>query len=389
MSNIASLMRRAGLRRAIKERVRRYKHRNRVQLIQTLERRDHPGSMMDVSALSLLGKAEGASDDPVSSMMKSADFNRARLQQLSKARPSVGRESLSPSREGSTFQEQTAQTPRFRQFNESSRRAAPGYQPQNRLLDLLERISTRPKANPLLDSVSQDTLGVGLDENTAPEANAGTSQSIVQPSAPSIAGIGATGADGLSGVSPPIQPADRSDTAMGSSQARGAASPGGSPSDSEGSAETDASSDPTPVDPAVAPSDGATASSSDSSTDSAATNGDADHSLTDPSQPNGDPVVAPDEQFSADPFIERASINEILTRSPGTDGLAVTAAATTSNREEGRFVLVGELGADFDAGPHHRCLCVARWRRTVARFIDDGCRFGDRTSRRDWQALSA
>ena len=53
----------------------------RHHLLQTLERRDHPGSMLEVTLIGLLGDREGDSNDPIDLMLQSAEAMRQQQDQ--------------------------------------------------------------------------------------------------------------------------------------------------------------------------------------------------------------------------------------------------------------------------------------------------------------------
>lgn len=69
------------VRLAKKKRKRQPKPHARRHLVQSLERRDHPGSMLEVSAIALLGRPDGESKDPIDQMLRTAEDMRTRREQ--------------------------------------------------------------------------------------------------------------------------------------------------------------------------------------------------------------------------------------------------------------------------------------------------------------------
>ena len=330
------------------------KRRRRQHLIQTLERRDHPGSMLEASMLALLGKPEGQSDDPVDQMLDSADVMRQRREAYQRLTSYKSNQASKTFRRGALDASALEQSHQNRsdafadQQNQdrSARRSI-----HNRLLDLLRQRGDRPASNPLLDSISQSDVFSGLDESLSSPAAGGTGQQEVGPGATSPNGSGSSGGSASGRLQSPVsQAADQSGAAMSPSQPP---TDGGSSGGGGGGAAGEDGSSATAGGGTLADPTAPVTQQGDSSSD---TNSDSDNVAADPTPPapsaeqDGLAPAEPDDQPSTEPVVVRAKAEVVLAAAPSKDGLAVTAAAATDGRGEGRFVLHADLGQDWSSG---------------------------------------
>ncbi|MEL7337532.1 MAG: hypothetical protein AAFN70_15170, partial [Planctomycetota bacterium] len=142
--------------------------RSRRHLLETLERRDHPGGMWDISMMALLGmQPEGKSDDPVDQMMQSAAAQRNRRDQVNRLLASGNQ----------TFRRAENAAPSAADFQtaDPQQRDAARRRWQDRLLELQQNANRQNPAaqNPLLQSITQQQLTAQIDE-ADPAADATT-----------------------------------------------------------------------------------------------------------------------------------------------------------------------------------------------------------------------
>ncbi len=196
-----------------KKRQRHPKNRTRRHLVETLERRDHPGSMLEVSAIALLGRPNGESTDPIDQMLRTAQSMLAR-RELDERRTSLKQaQAGQPLHHHGLEQLQTTGLPKRASPDRDAylaRRAA-----AHRRIDRHLPSASPPAASPLLISISDSFVSAGLDHLPDSVVDAATGRSSIGPSVTAGAS-GGGGASGGSGGSkaPAGQPADQAGSTM-------------------------------------------------------------------------------------------------------------------------------------------------------------------------------
>lgn len=159
----------------------------RHHLVQTLGRRDHPGSMLEVSAISLLGDRPGESDDPIDQMLRSSEAVRHRREAYERAidfgRAKTARPLRNPgSGVAPAVPDGSRTTDPDDRADDQARRVA-----RDRLLDLLrQRLGpARPPQSPLLQSVTQEAVTSQIDESSIAAPAVGRNHVTLPPVATS------------------------------------------------------------------------------------------------------------------------------------------------------------------------------------------------------------
>ena len=303
-----------------RRKIQRRKSRNHV--VQTLERRDHPGSMLDVGMIALLGEPEGESKDPLVQSLKSAEHYRQQREQYERLTNTKPYQSPTY-RKASPPEVSRDDSRRHRsdQLDHSQQRRAF----RDQLLDLIRSAETRQASNPLLDSISQSNLSASLDQPDDSLAAGATSRSVVDGNLRPTP-TGASGQGGGGGGTK-LQPGavDSNGTTMGSSP--GASLGGGGGSIGDG-ATTQNATIPSTTTEVTSASQGDTASdrlgpdqpTNDSQNENASTTdssdaGGEDAGHTDPSDQGEDPQpVTVTPQYTAEQLYALAgdSFAEVL-----------------------------------------------------------------------------
>ena len=293
--------------------------------------------------ISLLGDREGDSNDPIDLMLQSAEAMRQQQDQYQRLTNFQRQREPAPFRNSFADQVSDREIPKT---EDGARRLRQQQALRERVLDLLENRPIRSPSNPLLDSVSSEDIGVGLDQAVGDEAAESTSQNFVDLGDPG-GGSAGSGGGGASTSKLITNPVSSQGSAMGQSAnpiSRGAQSGNGAEENGNAVA-ADSGSDQ------LAVADEIEAIDEQEDLDA----GNANEDVIE--QPDADSTDGANDQGSfeqsdsevAEPTILRADAEQILAAQPSADGLRVTTAASTDDRGEGRFVLVAELGAGLES----------------------------------------
>ena len=167
--------------------------------------------------ISLLGDREGDSNDPIDLMLQSAEAMRQQQDQYQRLTNFQRQREPAPFRNSFADQVSDREIPKT---EDGARRLRQQQALRERVLDLLENRPIRSPSNPLLDSVSSEDIGVGLDQAVGDEAAESTSQNFVDLGDPGggSAGSGGGGASTSKLITNPVSSQGSSQgSAMGQS----------------------------------------------------------------------------------------------------------------------------------------------------------------------------
>ncbi|WP_184305136.1 Ig-like domain-containing protein, partial [Aporhodopirellula rubra] len=319
------------------------KRKARNHIVQQLERRDHPGSMLEASMFALLGPPDGKSNDPIDQMLDSAEAMRERRAEYERL-TNFSHRAAQPYRKN--LPDDLRGGPPSKRFFEQDVSPQQRRAFQNRFLDLLERRMQRQASNPLLDSVFQDQIGVGLDQPLSEDASEATSRSVIDHSLAGPTSGGTGGGGGGGGTKAPMSEAtNQPGGTMGASLGGQASGGGGGADSATGDAVEVAASENGSASESESGAEEAVSSTTQTEDSATVTSRDAQSQETEQpaqaSQGNASP------ETNASPAIIRASAEEILRATPAAGAPAITTAATTDGRGEGRFVVVAQISDAF------------------------------------------
>ncbi|MEO1615839.1 MAG: Ig-like domain-containing protein, partial [Planctomycetota bacterium] len=288
--------------------------KKRKHFLQQLERRDHPGGLLESGLLGLLGEPEGDSNDANSQLLRSADGIRARRELYQRLTHLRGDEPFrTDAAERLDDWKAGSQASRDARDDEARRLL------HDRLTSLFQHQRLFPAANRLLDSVTQSDLGLGLDD-TLPgptESSTRSNDSIANATGsvqfgPGNAQVGSFGSGSFFTL--PTDRAGSEGSALPTVQSGG--SSGGGGADSETPATQSAAEGEFPPGPGGGGPGG-------------------------PGQGPEPPSPEPEEE------ILRPETSDILAATRTSDSLTVTTAATTNETGDGAFIVVATIGAQY------------------------------------------